>query len=106
MALASLPTLVSALPGRWDLPTNDFAQSVAWMRAKAPSGAFRVLWIGDPRSLNQGGWNAGDGLAYATSEDGPPDARWLWNGTAPVRPPSSARPWTWPARDGPTAWAT
>ena len=81
VALASLPTLISALPGRWDLPTNDFAQSVAWMHAKAADGAFRVLWLADPRSLNQGGWNAADGLAYATSEDGPPDARWLWNGT-------------------------
>ena len=82
VALASVPTLISALPGRWDLPTNDFAQSVSWMNAKASDGAFRVLWLGDPRSLNLGGWNAGDGLAYATSEDGPPDARWLWNGTA------------------------
>ena len=81
VALASVPTLISAIPGRWDLPTNDFAQSVSWMHAKALDGAFRVLWLADPRSLNQGGWNAGDGLAYATTEDGPPDARWLWNGT-------------------------
>jgi hypothetical protein len=81
VSLASLPTLISALPGRWDLPTNDFAQTVSWMHAKAADGAFRVLWLADPRSLNQGGWNAGDGLAYATSENGPPDARWLWNGT-------------------------
>jgi GT2 family glycosyltransferase len=82
VGLASLPTLVSALPGRWNLPTNDFSQSVSWMRAKVPGGAFRVLWLGDPRSLNQGGWNAGGGLAYATSENGPPDSRWLWNGIA------------------------
>ncbi len=81
VCVASLPTLISALPGRWDLPTNDFGQSVAWMRTRTAAGAFRVLWVADPRSLNQGGWNAGDGLAYATSEDGPPDARWLWNGT-------------------------
>ncbi len=81
--LASLPTLVSALPGRWELPVNDFSQSVAWMHAKAADGAFRVLWLGDPRSLNLGGWSAGDGLAYATSEDGAPDARWLWNATSP-----------------------
>lgn len=81
VALATVPTLISAVPGRWDLPTNDFAQSVAWMNAKASDGAFRVLWLGDPRSLDLGGWNAGDGLAYATSENGPPDARWLWNGT-------------------------
>ena len=43
VSLASLPTLASALPGRWDLPVNDFSQSVAWMHAKAsptaPSGS-------------------------------------------------------------------
>ena len=83
VALASLPTLASALPGRWDLPVNDFSQSVAWMNAKVADGAFRVLWLGDPRSLDLGSWGAGDGLAYATSENGPPDARWLWNGTSP-----------------------
>jgi GT2 family glycosyltransferase len=83
VALASLPTLISALPGRWDLPVNDFSQSVDWMHARTSDGAFRVLWLGDPRSLDLGSWSAGDGLAYATSENGPPDARWLWNGTAP-----------------------
>jgi GT2 family glycosyltransferase len=81
--LGSVPTLVSALPGRWDLPVNDFSQSVSWMQAEAATGAFRVLWLGDARSLNQGSWSAGGGLAYATSEDGPPDARWLWNAASP-----------------------
>jgi hypothetical protein len=83
VVLGVIPTFVSALPGRWNLPVNDFSQSVTWMSAKASSGAFRVLWLGDARSLNQGSWNAGDGLAYATSENGSPDARWLWNAAAP-----------------------
>ncbi len=83
LALGIVPTLVSALPGRWDLPLTDFSQSVAWMGTKTGAGAFRVLWLGDPRSLNQGGWSSGGGLAYATSEDGAPDARWLWNAAGP-----------------------
>jgi GT2 family glycosyltransferase len=82
VALGALPTLISALPGRFDLPVNDFSQSVTWMPARAANGAFRVLWLGDPRALNQGGWSVGDGLAYATSENGAPDARWLWNGAS------------------------
>ncbi len=61
---------------------NDFSQSVAWMNGRVADGSFRVLWLGDPRSLDLGSWSAGDGLAYATSENGPPDARWLWNGTS------------------------
>ena len=70
-------------PGDGTSRVNDFSQSVTWMAAKTAGGAFRVLWLGDPRSLNQGSWSAGDGLAYATSEDGSPDARWLWNAADP-----------------------
>ncbi len=83
VVLGSIPTVLSAIPGRWDLPVNDFSQSVTWMNARAASGAFRVLWLGDPRSLNQGSWGVGGGLAYATSEEGSPDARWLWNAAGP-----------------------
>lgn len=83
VVLGAFPTIVSALPGRWDLPTTDTSQTVGWMHAKVPQGAFRVLWLGDPRALNQGSWSAGDGLAYATSEDGAPDATWLWNAADP-----------------------
>ena len=53
------------------------------MRTKSDTGAFRVLWLGDPRALDLGSWPMGGGLAYATSEDGPPDARWLWAPAAP-----------------------
>ncbi|HEX4217163.1 MAG TPA: glycosyltransferase family 2 protein [Acidimicrobiales bacterium] len=83
VVLGAFPTLVSALPGRWDLPTTDTSQAVGWMHAKVPQGAFRVLWLGDPRALNQGSWSAGEGLAYATSENGAPDATWLWNAADP-----------------------
>ncbi|HLH28635.1 MAG TPA: hypothetical protein VKW77_06940, partial [Acidimicrobiales bacterium] len=82
-ALAALPTVVSALPGAWNLPTNDFTQAVGWMHGRSADGAFRVLWLGDARAIDAGSWAAGDGLAYATSEDGPPDARWLWNQPGP-----------------------
>ena len=83
VVLGALPTAVSALPGRWDLPFNDFSQSVAWMQPRAADGAFRVLWLGDTHAIYQGSWAAGDGLAYATSENGGPDARWLWNAAGP-----------------------
>jgi hypothetical protein len=53
------------------------------MQGQAANGSFRVLWLGDTRSLNQGSWSAGNGLAYATSDNGAPDARWLWNAADP-----------------------
>src|SRR6202011_1748987 len=40
VVLGAAPTLVSALPGRWDLPLNDFSQSVAWMHSKPGAGSF------------------------------------------------------------------
>ena len=83
VGLGAVPTVISALPGRWELPVNDFSQSVAWMHAKSADGAFRVLWLGQTNAIYQGSWSAGDGLAYATSEDGGPDARWLWNAAGP-----------------------
>ena len=83
VGLGALPTVISAVPGRWDLPVNDFSQSVSWMHAKSADGAFRVLWLGQTNALYQGSWSAGDGLAYATSENGGPDARWLWNAAGP-----------------------
>ncbi len=83
LGLGAVPTVASAMPGRWDLPVNDFSQSVSWMHAKSADGAFRVLWLGQTNALYQGSWSAGDGLAYATSEDGGPDARWLWNAPGP-----------------------
>ena len=52
------------------------------MHAKAADGAFRVLWLGDQRP-RPGLVGRRDGLAYATSEDGGPDARWLWNAAGP-----------------------
>jgi GT2 family glycosyltransferase len=83
IVIGALPTVEAALPGRWDLPQNDFAQTLDWMHAKTAQGAFRVLWLGDARALNQGSWTAGDGLAYATSENGVLNASWLWNATNP-----------------------
>jgi GT2 family glycosyltransferase len=83
VVVGTIPTLVSALPGRWGTPQTDFAQTLAWMNTRASVGSFRVLWLGDPRSLTLGSWSAGDGLAYATSEGGAPDATWLWNPAAP-----------------------
>jgi hypothetical protein len=83
VVLGAFPTIISALPGRWDLPTTDTSQTVGWMHAEVSQGAFRVLWLGDPRALNQGSWSAGDGLAYATSENGAPNATWSWNAADP-----------------------
>jgi len=45
--------------------------------------AYRVLWLGDPRSLPGSGWSAAPGLAYSTSENGLPDGSNLWSPASP-----------------------
>jgi hypothetical protein len=67
--IAILPAVAS---GRWYTPTNDIAQSAAWMQTEASNGSFRALWIGDPDVLPGTGWRVQDGLAYALSRNGPP----------------------------------
>jgi GT2 family glycosyltransferase len=76
--VASLPVLAASLDGRWGLPRRDFARLLSWMPERKAEGSFRVLWIGDPEALPLDGWRLDDGLAYATSRDGPPDAVALW----------------------------
>ncbi len=85
LVAVTLPVF-SALPdGRWHLPATGVADSVAWMEPEADKGAFRVLWLGDPNTLPLDSWPYEEGLGYATSRDGPPDATDLLPG-----PPSDA----------------
>src|SRR4051794_9519220 len=78
--------VISILPavatGRWYTPTNDIAQSTAWMQVEAAKGSFRTLWVGDPDVLPGTGWRIQNGLAYALSRDGPPQADQLWPGSS------------------------
>ena len=81
--LGAMPVVASALGGRWNAPTGDFAGLLSWMPDQRAGGAFRVLWLGDPEALPLTGWRLDDGVAYATSRGGPPDGTGLWPGAAP-----------------------
>lgn len=74
LAVGSLPMLAAAGGGRWKVPTEDFQSTLAL----APGLGFRILWIGDPRALPLGSWRLENGVGFATSNDGPPDATYLW----------------------------
>ena len=89
VVLGAFPMLASTFSGRWDLPETSFAQAVSWMHAEKRAGSFRVLWLGDPRALAGPSWSASsDGLAYATSIDGPPAELASW--VAPDPKPAGA----------------
>jgi len=82
-ALGVLPVVADAGSGHWGLPSIGYAQPLSFMSHAQQSGAFRVLWLGDPRAVPLGGWEVQDSLAYATSENGVPDAVNTW---APAGP--------------------
>ena len=80
MAVACLPLLIGVHSGRWGAPTRSHADVLSWMPDKVSEGAFRVLWLGDPTALPLTGWHLEDGLAFATSRNGPPTAADQWAG--------------------------
>ncbi|HVM05498.1 MAG TPA: glycosyltransferase [Acidimicrobiales bacterium] len=81
--LGAVPVAAAALGGRWNVPREDFAGLLSWMPERRAEGAFRVLWLGDPAALPLTGWRLDDGLAYATSRGGHPDAAGLWPAASP-----------------------
>ena len=76
----ALPVLGAAGDGRWRMPSAGVVQALGWTRAQERAGAFRILWVGDAAALPLDGWRLGEGLAYATSRNGPPDTIDLWPG--------------------------
>jgi GT2 family glycosyltransferase len=93
-----LPVIVAAGGGRWGLPVTGYGQPLSFLADSGSNGsngassnggssnagsAYRVLWLGDPRALPTGGWSVVPGLAYATSEQGTPDATNLWSPASP-----------------------
>jgi GT2 family glycosyltransferase len=77
-AVATLPIVAGTFDGQWKLPERDVPQLLSWMPEKAADGAFRVLWAGDPAALPLDGWRLDDGVAYASSRNGPADVTALW----------------------------
>ncbi len=82
IAAITLPVLGGAADGKWHMPSTDLARSVAWMEPEAEAGAFRVLWLGDPEVLPLDSWRFQDGVGYATSRNGAPDAADLLPGAS------------------------
>ncbi|HUP69510.1 MAG TPA: glycosyltransferase family 2 protein [Acidimicrobiales bacterium] len=79
----TVPTVLAAVGGRWNAPDADFAGLLSWMPEQRAKGAFRVLWMGDPEALPLNSWRLSEGVGYATSKGGAPDATLLWPGGSP-----------------------
>jgi hypothetical protein len=76
--LGVLPVTAGALDGSWGLPSNGVEQPLAFLNQPDTSGAYRVLWLGDPRALPLGAWSVEAGLSYALTSENLPDATATW----------------------------
>jgi GT2 family glycosyltransferase len=83
----TVPVIAEVSNGSFGLPAAGFNGSLQFLAARG-NDSYRVLWLGDPAALPLGAWSAGPGLAYATTENGPPTAEDLY---APAGPGPAAQ---------------
>lgn len=72
VGLAALPALAATVTGRWAMASTDLAAPLSFLPTQRVPGAYRILWVGDPRALPMPGWELAPGLAYGLSRDGAP----------------------------------
>jgi len=76
-----VPVLGASFDGRWSMPAGDHDRALAFIDEENDDAPFRVLWVGDPAALPLDGWALGDGLAYATTDEGTPTLENRWVGS-------------------------
>ncbi len=102
--LGAVPVVVSSVPGRWNLPTSDFNQTVSWMGQTAGAGRSGSCGWAMPGPSTPGPGRrvtASPTRPPVTARPTPPGC-----GTAPrrVRRPRCPTPSTPPAAVAPTGW--
>jgi GT2 family glycosyltransferase len=78
-----LPTAAGAVDGRWGMPAAGVEQPLTLLSRDVAPGAYRTLWLGDPRALPVGGWSVQRGLSYALTTQAQPDASDVWTPAGP-----------------------
>jgi GT2 family glycosyltransferase len=83
VTLGLLPVVAGALNGQWGLPSSGVEQTLGFLDSPNSSGAYRTLWLGDPRALPVGGWSIEPGLSYALTDQGLPNSTDVWTPAGP-----------------------
>jgi len=82
LAAATVPVVVAAMDGWWDMPPGQFADVMGSVDAAVATDPSRVLWVGDPGVLPGGqAWELGDGLSYTARNAAVPGVADLWPAT-------------------------
>ena len=82
LAAATVPVVVAAMDGWWDMPPGQFADVMGSVDAAVAAEPSRVVWVGDPSVLPGGqAWELGGGLSYTARDAGVPGVADLWPAT-------------------------
>jgi GT2 family glycosyltransferase len=82
LTAATVPVVVGAMDGWWDMPPGQFGDVMGSVDAAVAETPSRVLWVGDPAVLPGGqAWELDDGLAYTAVEASAPGVADLWPAT-------------------------
>jgi GT2 family glycosyltransferase len=82
LTAATVPVVVGAMDGWWDMPPGQFGDVMGSVDAAVAETPSRVLWVGNPAVLPGGqAWELDDGLAYTAVEASEPGVADLWPAT-------------------------
>jgi GT2 family glycosyltransferase len=82
LTTATVPVVVGAMDGWWDMPPGQFGDVMGSIDAAVDETPSRVLWVGDPAVLPGGqAWELDDGLAYTAVDASAPGVADLWPAT-------------------------
>ncbi len=87
---AVVPALGAAVGGHANLPSTGFDDTLDWTVPSAAS-PYRVLWLGEPRSLPAEGWQLAPGVSWYATTSGLPGPDNLWPPASPGRLAGAAR---------------
>ncbi len=90
--VGAVPMINAAADGRWNMPRDDLDSRLSFLENEVteaefdsginqpPDGAYRVLWIGDPKVLPGAGAHLTDDVAFFTTDNGGADITDQWVG--------------------------
>jgi GT2 family glycosyltransferase len=81
VAVGTVPILGASFNGAWSAPRHGITEVLGFLDVEQANGAFRTLWMGDPAVLPLGAWQYEDGVGWALTDLGNPNAVDRWPGS-------------------------
>ena len=84
LVLGVIPGAASVADGRWDMPERTLVSVLTQLPTNPAEGDYRVLWVGDPRTIPVASYTYQPGIGYAITDDGPLTLDSYWSGQPSV----------------------